>query len=76
MHDWNIFTAMILATWIRRFTLNNPNANKVTKQWADVVSSAFAAGCENEKMQFDGGYMRLSFEMDKKDYENCTHAKV
>ena len=41
VHDWNIFTSMILATWIRRFTLDNPTANKVAKQWADVISSAF-----------------------------------
>ena len=47
VHDWNIFTSMILATWIRRFTLDNPNANKIAKQWADVVSSAFAGGVYN-----------------------------
>lgn len=44
LHDWNIFTSMILATWIRRFTLDNPNANKVAKQWAEVISSAFVRG--------------------------------
>ena len=47
LHDWNIFTSMMLATWIRRFTLDNPNANKVAKLWADVVSSAFAGGVYN-----------------------------
>ncbi len=47
VHDWNIFTSMILATWIRRFTLDNPNANKIAKQWADVISSAFAEGVYN-----------------------------
>lgn len=47
LHDWNIFTSLILATWIRRFTLDNPNANKVAKQWAEVVSSAFESGAYN-----------------------------
>lgn len=47
VHDWNIFTSMILATWIRRFTLDNPNANKVAKQWADVIESAFSGGVYN-----------------------------
>ncbi len=47
LHDWNIFTSMMLATWIRRFTLDNTNANKVAKQWADVISSAFAGGSYN-----------------------------
>ena len=41
VHDWNIFTSMILATWIRRFTLENPSANKIANQWADVISYAF-----------------------------------
>ena len=42
LHDWDIFTSLILATWIRRFTLNNTNANKVAKQWADIITYAFA----------------------------------
>lgn len=44
LHNWDIFTSMMLATWIRRFTLDNPNANKVAKQWAGVISNAFAGG--------------------------------
>jgi len=47
VHDWSIFTSMILATWIRRFTLDNSNANKTAKQWADVISHAFAEGVYN-----------------------------
>lgn len=47
VHDWNIFTSLILATRIRRFTKDNPNANKVAKQWASVVSSAFTSGTYN-----------------------------
>lgn len=47
LHDWDIFTSMILAAWIRRFTLDNPNANKIAKQWADIVSCAFARGSYN-----------------------------
>jgi len=49
LHDWNIFTSMILATWIRRFTPDNPNANKVAKQWAEVIASAFVRGVYNHK---------------------------
>lgn len=47
LHDWNIFTSMMLAAWIRRFTLDNSNANKVVRQWADVISCAFAEGVYN-----------------------------
>ena len=44
VHDWNIFTSLMLSTWIRRFTADNPVANKVAKQWADVISGAFVNG--------------------------------
>lgn len=44
VHDWDIFTSMILSTWIRRFTNDNPHANEVAGQWADVISAAFADG--------------------------------
>lgn len=40
---------MMLATWIRRFTLNNQNANKVANQWANIISRAFADGIYNHK---------------------------
>lgn len=44
IHDWDVFTALILSAWIRRFTGDNPNANNVAKQWANVVSEAFSGG--------------------------------
>lgn len=43
-HDWDNFMGLLLATWIRRFTLDNPAANKIAKQWADVVTGAFQSG--------------------------------
>lgn len=49
VHDWDIFTSMILATWIRRFVSDNPNANKVASQWAGVITSAFSSGGYNHK---------------------------
>ena len=42
LHDWDIFTSLMLATWIRRFTLDNTNANRIAKQWADIITYAFA----------------------------------
>lgn len=44
LHDWNIFTSLLLATWIRRFTYDNPAANKIAGQWAEVISGAFSDG--------------------------------
>jgi len=49
VHDWDIFTSMILAAWIRRFVPDNPNANKVASQWADVIKRAFSGGVYNHK---------------------------
>ena len=46
-HDWNIFLSLILSTGIRRFTNENPFANKVAKQWAEVVTAAFSDGTYN-----------------------------
>lgn len=44
VHDWDVFSSMILATWIRRFTSDNPCANQVARQWADIISAAFSDG--------------------------------
>lgn len=46
-HNWDVFTALMLSTWIRRFTSDNPAANKVARQWADVITSAFKSGTYN-----------------------------
>lgn len=58
VHDWNIFTSMILATWIRRFTHDNPHANKVAKQWADVITEAFKGGFYNHE-QYVSSYHEI-----------------
>lgn len=44
LHNWDIFTSLILSTWIRRFTQDNQNANAVADQWAEVISRAFSGG--------------------------------
>lgn len=42
--DWDLFTQLILSTWIRKFTLADENANKVAGQWAEIVTRAFSQG--------------------------------
>lgn len=44
VHDWDVFTSMILATWIKRFTNDNHSANQIARQWADIISVAFSNG--------------------------------
>ena len=49
VHDWGIFTSLILATRIRRFTNDNLKANQVAKQWADIITYAFEKGIYNHE---------------------------
>ncbi len=50
LNNWDIFTSMILAAWIRRFTRDNSNANEVAKQWSEIVSAAFISGTYNHEL--------------------------
>lgn len=49
IHDWDVFTALILSTWIRRFTDRCARANEVAHQWARVVEAAFACGAYSQE---------------------------
>ena len=44
IHDWDVFTRLILATWITRFTDGSEAANRVAAQWAEVMTAAFSSG--------------------------------
>ena len=49
LHNWDLFSSMILAAWIRRFTLENENANQVAKGWAEIITRAFVGGSYNHQ---------------------------
>lgn len=57
-HDWNVFLSLILSTGIRRFTKDNPAANKVAEQWAEIVTAAFADGSYNHD-EYTAAYKRI-----------------
>ena len=44
LHDWDIFTALMLAARIRLFTDKSEPANAVAAQWAQIIGAAFADG--------------------------------
>jgi len=44
LHDWDIFTDLMLSTWIRRFTNGNDTANRIVRKWAALISTAFTNG--------------------------------
>lgn len=43
-HNWDLFTSLILSAWIRRFTLDDPSANRVAAAWAEVLTETFSSG--------------------------------
>lgn len=44
LHNWDIFTSLMLSTWIRRFTKDSPDANETARHWAYIISRAFSGG--------------------------------
>ena len=46
--DWDVFSRLILATWVRRFSNECYIANQVAEQWAEVITSAFSLGYYDE----------------------------
>lgn len=43
-HDWDLFTDLILTTWIRRFTFTDDNANRIAGQWTKLLTRSFSTG--------------------------------
>lgn len=43
LHNWDIFTALMLSARIRRFTSDNPSANRAAAQWSEIIAHAFAS---------------------------------
>ncbi|HBL84404.1 MAG: hypothetical protein A2Y17_04745 [Clostridiales bacterium GWF2_38_85] len=48
-HNWDIFTELMLSTWIRKFTKDNTQANKIADKWAKVISASFLDGKYNHQ---------------------------
>ena len=44
LHNWDIFTALMLSARIREFTPDNPSANRAAATWANIITRAFSAG--------------------------------
>lgn len=48
-HDWDLFTALMMAAWLRLFVPGDPDACAFADRWARVVAVAFAGGTYNER---------------------------
>ena len=53
--DWDIFTDLMLSTWIRLFTDSDENANATAMRWARITTAAFASGTFRIK-DYDAAY--------------------
>lgn len=47
LHNWDIFTSLMLSTWIRKFTLEDTLANKTAEAWGEIISYSFKDGTYN-----------------------------
>lgn len=49
LHDWDIFTDLMLATWIRQFTFDCTEANQIADKWAQLIAAAFQSGTYSQE---------------------------
>lgn len=47
-HDWELFTRLMLSTWVKIFEPDNQIALSFAKQWANVINKAFENGIYND----------------------------
>jgi len=79
VHNWDIFTALILSTWIRRFTKDDHNANNVAEKWAEIISRAFEKGSYDHDIYVDT--YKKAFQLKPKggrllDFANFYHISL
>lgn len=55
LHDWDVFTNLMISTWIRKFTKENSLANKTADTWAKIIASAFLNG-EFNHLEYAAAY--------------------
>ena len=58
---WDTFVNLMLATWIRRFTLDNERANDIARQWSKIVTTTFRSGSYSRR-DYDDEY-KATFDL-------------
>jgi hypothetical protein len=48
-HNWELFTQLILSTWVRIFDPNNEIALNFSKRWSNIIDKAFESGAYNNE---------------------------
>jgi len=49
-HNWDIYTSLMLSTWIKIFTKENNAANNTSKKWSEIINNSFAKGNYNNNI--------------------------
>jgi len=44
VHNWKIFTELMLSTWIKIFTVENKKANEIANNWSNIINGSFENG--------------------------------
>ena len=57
LHNWKIFTELMLSAWIIIFSLDNGKANDIAEKWSIIINSAFEGGNYNND-QYISTYMK------------------
>jgi hypothetical protein len=47
-HNWELFTQLMLSTWVRIFEPDNELALKFSKHWSNIIEKAFESGTYND----------------------------
>ena len=79
VHNWDIFTSLMLSTWIRRFLKDDHIANEVAQRWAEIISRAFEKGSYDHDIYVDT-YKKV-FDLKPKggrllDFANFYHVSL
>lgn len=62
--DWNLFTKLMLSTWVKIYEPDNELALCFGRQWANVIEKAFVNGCYDCK-QFEEAYQQEFYQKAK-----------
>ncbi len=52
-HNWELFTQLMLSTWVRIFEPDNEIALKFSKRWSNIIEKAFKSGIYNHDAYLD-----------------------
>lgn len=52
-HNWELFTQLMLSTWVKIFVPDNEMALKFSKRWSNIIDKAFESGTYNDDAYLD-----------------------